>query len=162
MGRKSTKENKSIYQVCREQAGYTREQASEKMAYISPERIEKIENYKTKAQQEDVLAMAECYKTPTLCNYYCSHECAIGKKYVPEIHIKELSQIVLETINSLNLLNKEKDRLVEITVDGEISQEEYGDFKKIQNLLEQVSITVETLQFWVDKKIAEGELASNE
>ena len=43
MGRKSTKENKNIYQRCREEQGLTREKASEKMIGVSASRIEKIE-----------------------------------------------------------------------------------------------------------------------
>ena len=44
MGRKSTKENKSIYQTTREELGLTRERAAELIPGFSPERIEKIEN----------------------------------------------------------------------------------------------------------------------
>ena len=156
MGRKSTKKDKNIYQLSREEIGYTREKASEKMEFISPDKIANIENG-TIARPEEILALAKCYKKPSLCNYYCSHDCAIGEEYVPQIELKELPQIVLETLNSLNLLNKEKERLVQITVDGKISSEEYADFQKIQNLLEQISITVETLQLWVEQKIADDD-----
>ena len=157
MGRKSTKKDKNIYQLSREKIGYTREKASEKMEFISPDKIANIENGAI-ARPEEILALAKCYKKPSLCNYYCSHDCAIGEEYVPQIELKELPQIVLETLNSLNLLNKEKERLVQITVDGKISPEEYADFQKIQNLLEQISVTVETLQLWVEQKIADGEI----
>ena len=44
MARKSTRENKNIYQRTREGLELTREQASELMVTMSPERIEKIEN----------------------------------------------------------------------------------------------------------------------
>ena len=44
MGRKSTKENKNIYHISREEAGLSREAAAEKMEFISSDRIEKIEN----------------------------------------------------------------------------------------------------------------------
>ena len=157
MGRKSTKKDKNIYQLFREEIGYTREKASEKMEFVSADKIANIEKG-TIARPEEILALAKCYKKPSLCNYYCSHDCAIGEEYVPQIELKELPQIVLETLNSLNLLNKEKERLVQITVDGKISQEEYADFQKIQNLLEQISVTVETLQLWVEQKIADGEI----
>ena len=156
MGRKSTKKDKNIYQLSREKIGYTREKASEKMEFISPDKIANIE-HGASARPEEILALAKCYKKPSLCNYYCSHDCAIGEEYVPQIELKELPQIVLETLNSLNLLNKEKERLVQITVDGKISPEEYADFQKIQNLLEQISITVETLQLWVEQKIADDD-----
>ena len=44
MGRISTKKDKSIYQVCREELGFTREKASEMMDGMTASRIEKIEN----------------------------------------------------------------------------------------------------------------------
>ena len=50
MGRKSTRENKNVYQISREAAGLTREAASEVMGYISSDRIEKIE-YETSLPQ---------------------------------------------------------------------------------------------------------------
>lgn len=43
MGKQSTRENKTIYQICREEQGLTREKASEKMIGVSASRIEKIE-----------------------------------------------------------------------------------------------------------------------
>ena len=42
MGRRSTKENKTIYQTTREELGLTREKAAEMIPGFSPERIEKI------------------------------------------------------------------------------------------------------------------------
>lgn len=67
---------------------------------------------------EEVLIMADKYKSPELCNYYCSNQCPIGQQYVPEIKMKELPQIILETVASLNKMNKKQERLIEITADG--------------------------------------------
>ena len=78
MGRKSVKENKTVYQQAREQMNLTREAASELLGYISADRIEKIENEKTIARPEEVVTMSQCYKKPELCNYYCSRECPIA------------------------------------------------------------------------------------
>ena len=41
MGRKSTKENKNVYQTSRESLGLTRESAAEKLEFLSADRIEK-------------------------------------------------------------------------------------------------------------------------
>lgn len=108
MGKRSIKEDKNIYFLSREEAGLTREQASEAIGFLSESQIEKIENCKTSAHPEDVLAMAVAYKKPNLCNYYCSHECQIGHEYVPEVQLKNLSQIILEMLASLNALDNEK------------------------------------------------------
>lgn len=156
MGRASTKENKNRYQLVREELGLTREEASDLLQSISPDRLEKIENERMDPQPYDVLAMSLGYKRPSLCNYYCSHECPIGKQYVPEVQVKELSSIVLEMLASLNSVNKQKDRLIEITADGKISGDEIDDFIYIQEELERISITVETLQLWAEKMLANG------
>ena len=156
MGRASTKENKNRYQLVREELGLTREEASELLQVISADRLEKIENERIDPQPIDVLTMSQGYKRPSLCNYYCSHECPIGMQYVPEVQVKELSSIVLEMLASLNSVNKQKDRLIEITADGKISGDEIDDFIYIQEELERISITVETLQLWAEKMLANG------
>ena len=156
MGRASTKENKNVYQLAREELELSREKASELLESVPADRIEKIENEKTIAHPEEILAMAEKYKRPSLCNHYCSSDCPIGQKYVPKVEIKELSSIVLEMLASLNSVHKEKDRLIEITADGKIDVGEIDDFIYIQEELERISITVETLQLWTEKMLANG------
>ena len=156
MGRASTKENKNKYQLAREELGLSREKASDFLEVIPPERIEKIENERSLPHPDEVLVMSQKYKKPSLCNYYCSNECPIGKEYVPEVQIKELSAIVIEMLASLNSVNKPKDRLIEIAADGVISDDEIDDFIHIQEELERISITVETLQLWAEKMLANG------
>jgi hypothetical protein len=137
---------------------YTRDKASETMVYVSPDRIEKIESEKSLPHPDEILAMAECYHAPELCNYFCSHECPIGQKKVPQVEMKNLSQIVLEVLASLNTLDQQKNRLVEITVDGEITEDEKTDFMKIRNELKEIAMSVEAMQMWVEKTIMEGKL----
>ena len=156
MARVSTKENKNIYQTTREGLKLTREAASELLETIAPERIEKIENERTMPHPDEVLVMAQKYKQPNLCNYYCANQCPIGAQYVPEIKVKDLSQIVLEMLASLNSMQKEKDRLIEITVDGKVSGDELADFAAIQEQLEKISVAVETLQLWCERMLATG------
>lgn len=156
MARASTKENKNIYHKTREALHLTREFASELLESISPERIEKIENERSLPHPDEVLLMAEKYKQPRLCNYYCAHQCPIGRQYVPEIEMKDLSQIVLEMLASLNSMSKQKERLIEITVDGKISGDELKDFIGIQEELEKISMAVEALQLWAEQMLATG------
>ena len=89
MGKRSVRENKTRYQISREAAGLTREAASEATAFLSPERIEKIESRKSAPHPDEVLAMEHGYRDPELCNYFCTHECPIGRKYVPRYRILE-------------------------------------------------------------------------
>ena len=161
MGRKSTKENKNIYQISREDRNYSREAAAKKLGFISSDRIEKIENERTLPHPEEVLAMADCYKTPSLCNYFFSQECPIGREYVPEIKAKELSQITLEMLATLNKLVHQTERLIEITVDGELSKEELPDFLKIKEELEKMALAIDSLNLWLNQTIASGKIDKN-
>ena len=131
MGRTSNKDNKTQYQICRENMGYSREKASEVLGWISADRIERIENGGFVPRSDEVLEMSRGYRNPNLCNYYCAHECPIGQQYVPEIKVKDLSRIVLEMLASLNAMQKKQERLIEITADGQISEDEMIDFVKL-------------------------------
>ena len=154
MGRKSIKANKNIYFTSREDAGLTRAEASELTKYLSESRIEKIENERTRVQPDDVIAMSRAYKKPALCNYYCTHECSIGKDTVAEIQPSNLFKI----FNSLNVLDKQKERLLEIAEDGTISSDEISDFKNIQENLNKISNIVETLKLWVEQATSDGDI----
>ena len=158
MGRSSTRENKTRYQLAREELGLSREKASELLETIAPERIEKIESERSLPRPDEVLIMAEKYKTPSLCNYFCARQCPIGQQYVPEIRSSELSDIVLKMLASLNAMDRKKERLIEIAADGTISKDEIDDFVHIQKELERISVTVETLQLWVEKMLANGRI----
>ena len=154
MGKKSVRDNKNIYQQSREAAGFTRAEASAAMVYVSDDRIEKIEYGTSAPHPDEVLTMSKCYAAPALCNYYCSHECPIGREYVPEVEMKDLSQITLEMLASLSRLTKERDRLVEITVDGSITEDEMPDFLRIKEQLEKMSLAVDALRLWLDKAMS--------
>ena len=57
---------------------------------------------------------------------------------------------------SLNAMNKQKERLIEITVDGKVTGDELEDFIYIQEELERISVAVETLQLWSERMLATG------
>lgn len=161
MGKQSTRENKTIYQLYREAQGLTREKASEKMVGISASRIEKIEYETQEPTPYDVVQMADCYKRPDLCNYFCSHRCEIGDRYVPEIEVSELSNIILETIASLNEISPLTGRLIQIARDGKITDDEIKDFAFISKKLDEVSLAIDSLNLWVDKTASENNININ-
>ena len=158
MGRVSVKKDKNAYQLAREKLGLTREKAGELLDGMTAERIEKIESGKSLAHPDEVLIMSKGYKMPELCNYFCARECPIGEKYVPEIAPKSLSEIVLEMLASLNTMQRSRERLIEITSDGKVSDDQVEDFVRIQQELERISVTVEALQLWAEQKVAAGEI----
>lgn len=152
----------TFYKEIRKKHDLTRDEVCDKASLmnnpIQPERLERIENGKFPITPDEVMLLAEIYGEPTLCNRYCSKECPIGEKYVPEIKVKDLAQIVLEMLSSLNSMKKSQERLIEITADGAIDDDEIGDFVFIQKELERISVTVESLQLWVEQMIADKKI----
>ena len=53
-------------------------------------------------------------------------------------------------------MQRQKERLIEITVDGKITGDELADFVHIQEELEKISIAVETLQLWCERMLDNG------
>ena len=161
MGTNAT--SKNIYREARDNLELTREQAvdlfTENNFSMPYERIERIEKDKFDPTPEEVCAMASVYRMPELKNYYCTHQCAIGKESVPEIKMKDLSQIILGMLASLNSMQRKQERLIEITEDGEISDEELKDFIQIQKELDRISMTVTTLKLWSEQQLAIGNIS---
>ena len=147
---------KNIYVEARKQSNLTQAKASEAMQTISEDRLARLETDKITMTPNDVLEMANTYKRPDLCNYYCTHECPIGKNTLSEIKPQQLSNIILKMVASLNTVETEKNALIEITSDGQISENELKDFARIQMKLNEISSTVEALKLWVKEMIANG------
>ena len=111
------------------------------MTAVSDSKIEKFEYEMQEPTPYDIIQMADAYGRPDLCNYYCSHKCEIGHRYVPEVEVSDLSNIILETIA----------RLIQIARDGKISDDEIKDFAFISNKLDEISLAIDSLNLWVDK-----------
>ena len=157
MAKKPKEECKSIFRQAREDMNLTREKASERLGLTS-ERIVRIESEEFRPYPDEVLRMAEGYKRPDLCNYFCSQVCDIGRQYVPQVSVAALSQIVLEILVAMNAASDKRDRLLNIAVDGVIHDDELEDFVHIQKELERISVSVEALQLWSEKMLATGKI----
>ena len=147
----NSKSNKNIYYNTRTNLGLTREAAVNKMDTISVDRLEKIENNRANATPDDIVELASAYNEPTLCNYYCMNECAIGQSMNLALEVPELPNIVLETVASLNDIKPYVNELISIARDGNISDEEIPKFAKIQYTLEEVALSISTLNAWIEK-----------
>lgn len=147
-----------IYRDIREKLDLTREEAGALLESISPERLVRIESGRFPIQPDEVCIMAQKYKEPSLCNYYCANECPIGQKYVPEVKPQDLSDIVLQMLASVNAMKNRQDRLIEIAADGAITDEELLDFIQIREELSRISVSAQALTLWTEKMMAEGKI----
>lgn len=148
----------NIYREVRDKLGLTRDQASELLETIPPERIERIENERQLPSPEDVMIMADKYGEPNIRNYYCANQCPMGQHFVPKITFTDLEKTVLKLVASLNSMHAKKDKLIEIAEDGKIAEDEMRDFISIQKDLEKVSLAVDALELWTEKMMSSGKI----
>ena len=146
----------NYYTQIRKSLGLSREKASELMTTISPEKLEKIENGKQEPAPADIMEMAQGYGEPSIRNYYCAHDCPLGQHYVPEVKFKDLEKTVLQMIASLNSMHTMQERLIAISADGKVDENEIRDFIIIRRELERISAETAAMQLWVEKMLAAG------
>ena len=120
MARASTKENKNIYQQLREEQKWSRDKASQELGTIPPERIERIESGRFNAHPDEVVLMAEKYKAPQLCNYYCANECEIDDFIGIQDNLEKISL----TVEALRVWSEK------MLADGKIDLDAYKEAKK--------------------------------
>ena len=157
MGRASIKKNKNRYQLAREAAGLTREKASE-VTGITVTQIVRIENEKAYPHPYDILAMAKGYKKPSLCNYFCSEECELGKRRVDSVPLMELPQVVMGILDSINTLEQRKSCLIRLSADGKITATESSEFYRVLSELDRLSDLTDALKLWCETMVAEGKM----
>ncbi len=158
MGKRSVKDNKNVWQMSREAAGLTREAAEERLTFVSADRIERIESGRSAPHPDEVLAMERGYRDPELSNYYCTHECPIGMKYLPEASLKELPQLTVELLSALNAMEQEKDRLIDISVDGRVNSFERRQFDEILAKLTRLDAAIRAARIWIEHALASGKM----
>lgn len=160
MGKVSIRENKTVYQIARDELGYSRAKVEDilidlengRYSYLKENKIVKIEDGTAAIQPEDVVAMSKAYNKPELRNYYCCHECPIGQIDAPEVtYSGNIHEILVNMVVTLDSINQQKVRLLEILADGKVDADEVQDFDKIQDDLEKISMTVEAIQLWCEK-----------
>ena len=158
MGKKSVKDNKNIYQQSREAMELSREAASEVLRYVSADRIEKIESGKSAPHPDEVLLMEQGYENPMLSNYYCTHECPIGMKYVTEAELRDLPQLTVQLLSALNAMEEEKNRLIDISVDGRVNAFERKQFDMILKKLAALDRSIRGMRIWIEHALYTGKM----
>ena len=156
MGKRSVKKDKNIYQLSRERRSLSREAAAERLGFVTEDRIEKIESGKSLPHPDEVLAMEQGYTDPELTNFYCTHECPIGMKYVTEARLSSLPQLTVELLSALHAMDDEKDGLIDISVDGRVTGGEREQFDRILTKLAALDRSIRGMRMWLEDAMMNG------
>lgn len=150
MGRDSSKASGNVWYEARIKASQfndalrSQEGAAAQVG-LGRDAIVRIENDLNKVMPVDTAVMlADLYHAPELKNYYCLHECPIGRS-------RPLSDDPIEidraAVKLTKILRKEtvqwvKHALQDIAADGEISDDELDEFDSVMDELKEVYITI--------------------
>lgn len=120
--------------------------------------IRRIENGLNKVMPVDTaILLADLYRAPELKNYYCLHECPIGRTRAISDDAIEVERA---TVKLTQVLRKEtvqafKHTLQDIAMDGVITDDELDDFSDVVDGLKEVSKIISQLEIIRDRRMAE-------
>ena len=159
MGYYPTKAADNIYCRCRKEAAKfndslnSREGAAEQQN-VSVSTLSDYELGITKSVPVDaVVRMADLYNAPELRNYYCTHDCPIGRTDVPPVHLEELDRLVIELQGFLKSAGEDRENLLDIAADGKIDNAERPRLERILSDLDAISKGANSLKLWVQKNL---------
>lgn len=158
MGTRPTKALNNIFCMARlEAAKYneklkSRDGAAELLGYASASTISDWELGISIPTPDAVLKMSDLYNAPELVNAYCKSMCPLGYD-LPEVSICNLDRITIEALNALKEIDITKDKLLEITADGIISDDEKPVLSEILDKLDKINQVSSSLKVWIQKNI---------
>lgn len=163
MGRGPMNENNNIYFKARKNAAlynerlYSREGAAELLG-VHPSTLADYELGNTKVVPVDkVVLMADLYKAPELITGYCMRECPVHGFMPLATEEKNIQGIALRLLGGFDEANLQvmKHQLIEITQDGEITDDEIPAMKEILSKLETITEVISELKI-VGEKYLKG------
>lgn len=147
MARSVSKAGDNMYALARLAAGFrSREEAAEGLP-MCPRTLAKIELDGLIPTPDQVIYMADRYDNKILTARYCAEQCPIGQKYAYHVEQKDLATTVLGILKEYNDVQFIRDKLIEITADGVISEDEkpvmqmiIGEFMDLEKKIESLKI----------------------
>ena len=107
---------------------------------------------------DKAVLMADLYRKPELRNYYCLHECPIGRTLAISAETPGLERVTLKLLKNLRVedLEEVKEKMLDIAEDGKITEDERPDLEAILTYLDQLSKTVSELRILGEKALGDG------
>ena len=144
-----------IYYNARRAAGLTQERFAE-MIGCSPDSVRNYEAGTQVPGDDIVRAMCEISGMGILAYWHLCRKSTLAADMLPEVDRLPLPQAVVQLLCAIGDFDDNHRTLVKMAADGKISGDELEDFIFIQEELERISITVETLQLWSERMLATG------
>jgi transcriptional regulator with XRE-family HTH domain len=135
---------------------WSREKAAELLG-ISPSTLANYELGVTKTIPPDmVVMMADLYNAPELKNHYCASDCPIGRCMSIPTRVENIEKIAAKAMSDLKHLDEAKEKLWEISADGEPTQENIAAAMWLKTYLDRLVITLGELNLTCHKFLTSG------
>ena len=104
---------------------------------------------------DKAVLMSDLYNAPELRNYYCLHECPIGKTLPISDDTPDLERVTVKLLRNLRVCDLEnvKEKLLDIAEDGQITEDEKPDLQEILRYLDKLAKTVSELRVIGEKAL---------
>ena len=99
---------------------------------------------------DEVEQLALVYNAPELRDYFCTHQCPIGKNRTPLMH-DSLSEISASLMSALHFLSGANDKIHSILGDSKVSDNEIEEFKRVLKTLRAIAYSANSLELWAQK-----------
>ncbi|ABB14410.1 helix-turn-helix domain-containing protein [Carboxydothermus hydrogenoformans] len=136
----------NIYKIARKNAGLTQEEAAE-MLYVSVRSLADYESGKTIPPDDVVERMIEIYDAKYLAYMHLKNSTKIGRRYLPDISLNDISRAVLKLQKELNDVEKINPEIIEIICDGEIDEDEKPRWQRITKEINEMAGAALTVVF---------------
>lgn len=154
MGRKATIASGNVWYEARMEAAKTNEKLRSRFgaadeAGMSEDAIKNTELGIEKQMPVDkAVILADLYGAPQLLNYYCLHECPIGKNSPVSDEVLSISQAAVKLLKWMkpSLVQQMMDRLLDIAQDDRVTGDEMDDLREIVDYLDGVSVAISQLK----------------
>ena len=140
------RKHRNIYKIGREDAGLTQERASE-LIDISVESLRAYENNIRIPPDPVVIRMIEIYDARYLAYQHLKTSAEVGRKYRPDIELKDLPMAILNLQKAVADYLKVGDEVIDIAYDGVIDDEERPRWETILQMLDKISEAILALKF---------------
>lgn len=165
MGRGATKACGNVWFEARIAAAKYNDQLSSRsgaaeLLNLSEDAVKSAELGLYKAMPVDnAVLMADLYNAPELLNYYCLHECPIGKNRPISAEVVSIDRATIKLLRRLQsgVLTDLRDKLLEISEDGVISDDELPILQEIVDNLDGISRAASELKIIGQKAMRGGD-----
>ncbi len=100
-----------------------------------------------------VVLMADTYNAAELENFFCTHECPIGRKNMDKLELHGIDRLTIKTLNVLKDFDEIENSILEITEDGIIDNAEKPRFLEILDRLRKISVVAQEFELWAKKNL---------